>query len=83
MGLSNRPSAGGDRHARAFERLGWSRDRQTKGKNPHIIMVKAGHRATLSIPVHKGRDVSRALIAGLLRSAGISEADYVKAFKGK
>lgn len=83
MGQKNLPLAGGERHAKAFERLGWTQVRKTKGKNPHIIMEKPGHRSTLSIPVHKGRDVKRDLLAGLLKDVGVSEDEYLRAFKKK
>lgn len=76
MGHANLPVAGAEKHARAFERLGWSR-RQGKG---HIIMTKSGVRATLAIPNHKGKDVKRALLAKLLQAGGISEDDYNEAF---
>jgi hypothetical protein len=82
MGLKNLPVAGGREHAKAFARLGWREACDTTGKNPHIIMIKEGERATLSIPRHK-KDIARALIQDLLHEAGISEKDYVAAFRKK
>lgn len=81
MGQKNLPLASGDRHVKAFRRLGWVEDRSTKGKNPHVVMVKAGHRAVLSIPVHKGSDLKRGLLQGLLQAAQVSESEYLRAFK--
>lgn len=83
MGLSNLPLAGGEDHEKAFTRLGWTRDRATKGRNPHIILVKPGAPATLSIPNHKGKDVKRVLIAKLIKAAGVTEAEYLAAFKNR
>ncbi len=81
MGLRDLPQAGGEAHAKAFERLGWQRRHETRGHNPHIILVKPGMRSTLSIPNHKGRDVKRVLIAKLIKQAQITEAEYMAAFK--
>ncbi|MCH8062638.1 MAG: type II toxin-antitoxin system HicA family toxin [Chloroflexi bacterium] len=39
---------------RAFRNLGWERARQ---RGSHIILIKPGHPATLSIPNH--REVAR------------------------
>jgi predicted RNA binding protein YcfA (HicA-like mRNA interferase family) len=81
VGLKDLPLAGGDAQARAFERLGWERRHETRGRNPHIILVKEGMTATLSIPKHKGRDVKRPLLANLIHQAGITQDEYVAAFK--
>ena len=40
----------------AFQKAGWSISRQ---KGSHVAMEKPGQEATLSIPVHKGKDVKR------------------------
>ena len=52
---------------KAFERLGWERERQ---RGSHIIMTKPGHLATLSIPDHPY--VARGTLRGLIAKAGIS-----------
>lgn len=49
-------SYSGDRVVRAFKQAGWVVSRQ---KGSHVIMEKAGFDATLSIPVHKGKDVKQ------------------------
>jgi len=74
--------ASGERHARAFERCGWERVRETSGTNPHIILEKPGVRATLSIPNHKGRDVKRALLQRQIKLAGLTEQQYLDCFQG-
>lgn len=76
MGNRDLPLASGDRHARAFERLGWTREAKA-GKGSHIIVAKDGRRVT--IPGH--REVSRATLATALKAAGIGHADYLAAFK--
>lgn len=79
MGLSNLPLASGDKHAAAFERLGWTRDRKRRGRGKHILLTKPGMRATLSIPDH--HEVKRTIIASLLALADITEKDYLREFR--
>jgi predicted RNA binding protein YcfA (HicA-like mRNA interferase family) len=35
---------------RAFQKVGWTKDRQ---KGSHVILIKPGEPATLSVPQHK------------------------------
>jgi len=44
------PRMSGQETVQVFESLGWKVVRQ---KGSHIILVKAGHIATLSVPNHK------------------------------
>jgi predicted RNA binding protein YcfA (HicA-like mRNA interferase family) len=44
------PVVSGAEAVRAFERAGWHRDRQRGG---HVILIKPGHIASLSIPQHR------------------------------
>ncbi|MCX5890747.1 MAG: type II toxin-antitoxin system HicA family toxin [Deltaproteobacteria bacterium] len=57
---------------KAFERLGWERERQ---RGSHIIMTKPGHLATLSIPDHPY--VARGTLRGLLAKSGVSLEDFI------
>lgn len=74
--------ASGERHARAFERCGWTKVRETSGGNPHIILEKPGVRATLSIPTHRGENVKRALLQKQIKLAGLTEQQYLDCFRG-
>ena len=56
----------------AFERLGW---REVRRRGSHIIMVKSGHIATLSIPAKK--EVARGTLRSLIRSAGLSVNEFL------
>jgi hypothetical protein len=40
-------------------------------------MLKEGHEATLSIPVHKGKNVKRATIRDLIRDAGMTVEEFI------
>jgi predicted RNA binding protein YcfA (HicA-like mRNA interferase family) len=61
---------------RVFEALGWRVARQTSS---HIILVKAGHIATLSVPEH--REVARGTLRTLIRSAELTVTEFVDAAK--
>jgi len=60
--------------ARAFERLGWEIARQ---KGSHIILVRTGHIASLSVPDH--REVAQGTLRALLRRAGVSPEQFRRA----
>jgi len=59
---------------KAFERFGWNVARQ---RGSHIIMVKPGHIASLSIPNH--REVARGTLRGLIARAGLTVEEFVDA----
>ena len=78
MGLRNLPLASGEKHAAAFERLGWTRDHKRRGRDKHILLTKPGVRATLSIPDE--REVKRTIIAAMIKIAEETEVSYLEAF---
>lgn len=55
------PVVSGRQARRAFERSGWTFDRQ---RGSHMILVKAGSPVNLSVPDHKQLD--RSLLRGLI-----------------
>ena len=59
---------------RAFTNLGWEVVRQ---RGSHIILVKEGHPATLSVPNH--REVARGTLRGLIRRADITVEEFLHA----
>jgi predicted RNA binding protein YcfA (HicA-like mRNA interferase family) len=59
---------------RVFETLGW---RVTRQSGSHIILVKDGEMATLSVPDH--REVAKGTLRGLIRAAGLTVSDFVAA----
>ena len=61
------PVLSGRRVVRVFGALGWQVARQ---RGSHIIMVKDGEIATLSIPDHK--EVAKGTLRSLIRTAGIT-----------
>jgi len=58
---------------RAFEKLGWVVARQ---RGSHIILIKKGHIATLSVPNHP--EVARGTLRSLIARAGITLEEFLK-----
>ncbi len=61
---------------KAFQCMGWSVARQ---KGSHIIMVKDGEIASLSVPNHN--PVARGTLRSLIRSANITVQDFINSSK--
>jgi predicted RNA binding protein YcfA (HicA-like mRNA interferase family) len=67
------PVLSGREVVRAFERLGWQVARQ---RLSHIILIKAGEVATLSVPDHK--EVARGTLRSLIRDANLTVQEFLK-----
>ncbi len=65
------PVLSGRKVVRAFVSLGWQVARQ---RGSHIILVKDGEIATLSIPDHK--EVAKGTLRSLIRTAGITVEEF-------
>jgi predicted RNA binding protein YcfA (HicA-like mRNA interferase family) len=59
---------------RVFESIGWQMARQSSS---HVILVKSGHRSTLSVPDH--REVARGTLRSLIRLADLTIDEFVEA----
>ena len=59
---------------RAFEHFGWQIARQ---RGSHIILIKPGHIATLSIPDHDR--VARGTLRALIARAGLTVEQFLSA----
>lgn len=59
---------------RTLENLGFTRGRQT---GSHLMMQKGG--MSIPVPIHKGRDLSVRTLSRIIRSAGVSVADFLAA----
>ena len=57
----------------AFEKAGWRRAGQV---GSHVVLVKAGERANLSVPQHK--ELSIGTLRSLIRHAGLSVEEFLK-----
>jgi predicted RNA binding protein YcfA (HicA-like mRNA interferase family) len=70
------PQLSGRETVQAFESLGWKVVRQ---KGSHIILIKDGQVATLSVPDHK--EVAKGTLRSLIRSAGLTVSEFLDALK--
>jgi predicted RNA binding protein YcfA (HicA-like mRNA interferase family) len=68
------PRVNGREAVRIFGCLGWTVARQS---GSHVILTKAGHIATLSVPNHK--EVAQGTLRSLIRSAGLTVSDFLDA----
>ena len=66
------PRISGDEAAKVFGRLGFHIARQ---RGSHIILVKDGEIATLSVPDH--REVAKGTLRSLIRAAGLTVDEFV------
>jgi predicted RNA binding protein YcfA (HicA-like mRNA interferase family) len=71
--MAQLPRISGREVAKAFESLGWS---QVRRSGSHIILVREGHPATLSVPDH--HEVAKGTLRSLIRSAGITVDEFVE-----
>ena len=68
------PVLSGRKVVRALEQLGWEVARQ---RGSHIVLVKDGEIATLSVPDHQ--EVAKGTLRSLIRTAGITVEEFVSA----
>ena len=61
------PVLSGRQVVQVFQSLGWQPARQ---RGSHIILIKPGHIATLSVPDHK--EVAKGTLRSLVRAAGLT-----------
>ncbi|MEO8615859.1 MAG: type II toxin-antitoxin system HicA family toxin [Luteolibacter sp.] len=67
------PTINGRQALAAFQKDGWSFARQ---RGSHMILIKPGHIASLSIPDHK--ELAKGTMRGLLRSAGMTPERFIE-----
>lgn len=65
------PVVSGAEAVRAFERAGWRQDRQ---RGSHVIMLKTGHIASLSVPQH--HELAPGTLRALIRAAGLTVEEF-------
>ena len=70
------PVLSGQRVVRVFESLGWEVARQ---RSTHIVLVKEGEMATLSVPDHK--ELAKGTLRALVRAARMTVAEFVAALE--
>jgi predicted RNA binding protein YcfA (HicA-like mRNA interferase family) len=70
--MASPPILSGRDVVKAFAKDGWQMARQ---RGSHMILVKPGHMATLSVPDH--REVARGTLRSLIRSSGLTVEEFV------
>lgn len=58
---------------KTFEKIGWEVVRQ---RGSHIVLIKKGHIATLSVPNHT--EVARGTLRSLIAKAGITVKEFLE-----
>jgi predicted RNA binding protein YcfA (HicA-like mRNA interferase family) len=72
--MAKLPSISSRRVVKALQAHGWQVVRQS---GSHIIMIKEGHEATLSVPAHN--PVAKGTLRSLIRSAGLTVSEFMAA----
>jgi predicted RNA binding protein YcfA (HicA-like mRNA interferase family) len=65
------PILSGREVVRAFAQAGWQMVRQ---RGSHMILIKPGHMATLSVPDH--REIAKGTLRSLIRSSGLTVDEF-------
>jgi predicted RNA binding protein YcfA (HicA-like mRNA interferase family) len=64
----------GEDVVKAFQRAGW---KIARVRSSHIILEKEGFVATLSVPVHKGKNVKKGTLRDLIKDAELSVEEFL------
>ena len=67
------PVISGSQAVKAFQRAGWRVDRQ---RGSHVVLLKAGHIASLSVPQHK--ELAPGTLRSLLRDAEMTVEELLR-----
>lgn len=70
--MASLPIMSGREVVKVFTRDGWQLERQ---RGSHMILIKEGHIATLSVPDH--REVAKGTLRSLIRSSGLTVEEFV------
>ena len=73
--MSRLGSYTGEKVVKTFQRAGWKVARQ---RSSHVILEKEGYEATLSVPVHKGKNVKRGTLRNLIKDAHMSVEEFLR-----
>ncbi len=73
--MSQLGSYRGEEVVRAFKQAGW---KITRRRGSHVILEKEGYEATLSVPVHKGKNVKRGTLRDLIKDSKMSVNEFLE-----
>ena len=66
------PTLSGGDIVKAFSKAGWQMVRQ---RGRHMILVREGHTATLSVPEH--REIAKGTLQSLIRPSGLTVEEFI------
>ena len=69
--MATLPTLSGREVVKAFAQVGWQMVRQ---RGSHMVLVKEGHIATLSVPDH--REVAKGTLRSLIRSSSLTAEEF-------
>jgi predicted RNA binding protein YcfA (HicA-like mRNA interferase family) len=69
--MAKLPVISGAQAVRRFQRAGWRMDRR---KGSHVVLLKHGHVASLSVPQHK--ELAPGTLRALIREAGMTVEEF-------
>jgi len=69
--MARLPVLSGAEAVKVFQKAGWTVDRK---RGSHVILVKDGQPATLSVPDHK--QLAKGTLRSLIRAAGMTTEDF-------
>ena len=69
--MARLPVLSGADAVKVFQKAGWTVARQ---RGSHVILVKDGHPATLSVPDHK--ELAKGTLRSLIRAAGMTIDEF-------
>jgi predicted RNA binding protein YcfA (HicA-like mRNA interferase family) len=69
--VSKLPICSGEEAIRAFQRAGWTRDRQ---RGSHVTLTKPGVPVVLTIPLHA--ELGPGLLRSLIRKASLTPEEF-------
>lgn len=70
--MASLPAVSGERAVRTLQKAGWVKDRQ---HGSHVILVKSGNPASLSVPLH--RELAPGTLRSLIRASGMTVDEFV------
>jgi len=70
--MASLPVLSGSDVVKAFAKNGWKMARQ---RGSHMILVRDGHMATLSVPDH--RQIAKGTLRSLIRSSGLTVGEFL------
>ena len=73
--MSRLGSYRGEDVVKAFQRAGW---KIARVRSSHIILEKEGFLATLSVPVHKGKNVKKGTLRDIIKDAELSVEEFLR-----